>query len=352
MSDSERLVLHPTADDAPRPWHAIDAEAAAAELSVSTAVGLTSADAAERLAAGGPNELGVESGPTIPQLIFAQVANPMVYLLAGAGVVSLLAGKVFDAVVIVLIVIANVIIGVFQEYRAEAALDALRKLSSPRARVIRDGEVRVIDAVNVVVGDILVLETGDRVGADARIVSESDLRVDESALTGESEPVEKSVEPLAESTPLADRLCMVYSSTPVVAGRAAALVIATGMATVVGEIAGEVRSTQRQETPLQGRLAKLSVRLGILSVVAAVVIFVLGVLRGETVVDMALFAVAAAVSAIPEGLPTAVSVSLALGRAAHGEAQRASSGGSRRSRRSAAARSCAPTRPARSRATR
>ena len=312
MPDSERPFARAT-EDAPRPWHALDAQAAAEELGVSTSVGLTSAEAAARLAADGPNELAAESGPTIPQLILAQVANPMVYLLAGAGVVSLLAGKVFDAVVIVLIVIANVVIGVFQEYRAEAALDALRKLSSPRARVLRDGEVRVIEAAQVVVGDILVLETGDRVGADARILAETDLRVDESALTGESEPIDKSVEPLAESAPLADRVCMVYSSTPVVAGRAAALVVATGMATVVGEIAGDVRSTQRQDTPLQGRLAKLSVRLGILSVVAAVVIFVLGVFRGESVVDMALFAVAAAVSAIPEGLPTAVSVSLALG---------------------------------------
>ena len=294
-------------------WHALAPEAAVARLRSDRNAGLTSDDAAARLAADGPNELGVESGPTIPKLILAQVANPMVYLLAGAGVVSLLAGKVFDAVVIVLIVIANVVIGVFQEYRAEAALDALRRMSSPRARVLRGGEVRVIEAAQVVVGDILVLETGDRVAADARLVTESDLRVDESALTGESEPVEKEVAPLAEDTPLADRTCMVFSSTPVVAGRATALVTATGMLTVVGEIAGEVRATKRQETPLQRRLAKLSVRLGILSVVAAVVIFVLGVLRGETLVEMLLFAVAAAVSAIPEGLPTAVSVSLALG---------------------------------------
>ena len=294
-------------------WHALTAENAVARLGSDQGVGLTSAEAATRLAADGPNELGAESGVSLPKLILAQIANPMVYLLAGAGAVSLAAGKVFDAVVIVLIVIANVVIGVFQEYRAEAALEALRRLSSPRARVVRDGEVRVIDAVEVVVGDILVLETGDRVASDARLVTESDLRVDESALTGESEPVEKSLEPLPEHTPLADRLCMVFSSTPVVAGRATALVTATGMRTVVGEIAGEVRATKRQETPLQRRLATLSVRLGILSVVAAVVIFALGVLRGESLVEMLLFAVAAAVSAIPEGLPTAVSVSLALG---------------------------------------
>ena len=242
-----------------------------------------------------------------------QVANPMVYLLAGAAVVSLFAQDVFDAVVIALIVVANVIIGVWQEYRAESALEALKRLSSPRARVMRDGDVRVIDATEVVVGDVLVIETGDRVTADARLLTASDLRVDESALTGESEPIEKVVAELPADTVLADRLCLVFSSTPVVAGRATALVTSTGMHTLVGQIAGEVRATGRQETPLQKRLAKLSTRLGVLSVLAATVIFALGVLRGEPLVEMLLFSVAAAVSAIPEGLPTAVSVSLALG---------------------------------------
>ena len=162
----------------------------------------------------------------------------MVYLLGGAGVVSLLAGKVFDAVVILLIVIANVIIGVFQEYRAEAALDALRKLSSPRARVLRDGEVRVVDAATVVPGDVLALETGDRVAADARLITESDLRVDESALTGESEAVEKEPDAVAPDTTLADRTSMVFSSTPIVAGRATAVVVATGMNTDRGRDRG------------------------------------------------------------------------------------------------------------------
>ncbi len=296
----------------PVAWHALSPDEALERLS-SDAYGLTAANAAERLEISGRNELALESGPTVLQLIFEQVANPMVYLLGGAGLVSLLAGKVFDAAVILLIVIANVIIGVFQEYRAEAALDALRKLSSPRARVLRDGEVRVVDAADIVPGDVLVLETGDRVAADARLVTESDLRADESALTGESEAVEKEPNPVAADITLADRTSMVFASTPIVAGRATAVVVATGMNTVVGQIAGDVRSTARTETPLQSRLAVLSTRLGILSVVAAAVIFGLGVLRGEPVVDMLLFAVAAAVSAIPEGLPTAVSVSLALG---------------------------------------
>ncbi len=302
-----------TSEARPPAWHALEPQAAARELAASATDGLSAEEAAARLGADGPNSLSVEGGPTIVQLAIAQIANPMVYLLAGAALVALVAGKVFDAVVIALIVVANVIIGVVQEYRAEAALDALRRLSSPRARVVRDGEVRVIEATDVVVGDLLVLETGDRVAADARLLTVTDLRVDESALTGESEPAEKSLPAVAADTPLADRTCMVFSSTPVVAGRATALVTATGMDTVVGEIAGEVQAAKRQDTPLQNRLAQLSTRLGILSVVAAVVIFALGVLRGETLVEMALFSVAAAVSAIPEGLPTAVSVSLALG---------------------------------------
>lgn len=275
--------------------------------------GLSRADAAARRAHDGPNELGAEAGTGLPALVLSQLANPMVYLLAGAGAVSLLAGKVFDAIVIVLIVVANVAIGVVQEYRAEAALAALRRLSSPRARVIRDGMTRLIDAVDVVAGDVLAIETGDRVPADARLLTATDLRVDESALTGESDPVEKSVGAVPEGTPMADRTSMVFSSTPVVAGRATALVTATGMRTVVGEIAGGVRTAERQQTPLQARLAALSVRMGVLSVAAALVIFGLGVVRGEPLIEMLIFAVAAAVSAIPEGLPTVVSVSLALG---------------------------------------
>ncbi len=294
-------------------WHSLPAATAIAELDTSPRDGLSSTEAARRLDVDGPNALATEAGTTLSALVLAQVANPMVYLLAGAGAVSLAAGKTLDAAVIALIVIANVVIGTVQEYRAETALDALRRLSSPQARVLRDGQVRLVDAADIVVGDILVLETGDRVAADARLLAATDLRVDESALTGESDPVEKTADAVDEAAPLADRTSMVYSSTPVVAGRATALVTGSGMRTVLGEIADEVRTADRRETPLQARLARLSTRLGILAVVAAVLIFVLGVLRGETLVEMLLFSVAAAVSAIPEGLPTAVSVSLALG---------------------------------------
>ena len=191
MTDPAVPTTHAQAP--PVPWHALPPEAVAEQLATSASSGLTSEEAARRLREGGPNALEAEAGTSIGQLVMEQVANPMVYLLAGAAVVSLFAKDVFDAVVIALIVVANVIIGVWQEYRAEAALDALKRLSSPRARVLRDGEVRVIDATEVVVGDVLVIETGDRVAADARLVTETDLRIDESALTGESEPVEKEL---------------------------------------------------------------------------------------------------------------------------------------------------------------
>jgi Ca2+-transporting ATPase len=297
----------------PTPWHSLEATHVAEMLATDSSRGLTQVEAELRFGRDGANRLDGGTRVSIGRLVLEQLANPLVYLLVGSAIVSALAGKSFDAAVIALIVVANTLIGVVQESRAENALEALRKLSSPRARVVRDGDVRIVEAETVVVGDLLVLETGDRVSADARILTATELRVDESALTGESDAVDKSPAALVSDTPLAERASLVFSSTPVVAGRATALVVATGMHTVVGQIAGEVQAADRQESPLQARLAKLSARIGVAAVLAALIIFGLGVLRGESLAEMLLFSVAAAVSAIPEGLPTAVSVSLALG---------------------------------------
>ena len=346
MSDSERPVVRPTTDTAARPWHALDAQAAAAELGVSTTVGLTPAEASARLATDGPNELGVESGPTIPQLILAQVANPMVYLLAGAGAVAPLAGKVFDAVVILPIVIANVVIGVLQEYRAEAALDALR---SSRARApacsatARSGSSRR----SRLSGRHPRARDGRPSRSRCADLTESDLRVDESALTGESEPVEKSVEPLAESTPLADRSRMVYSSTPVVAGRATALVVATGMAHGRGRdrrrgpldpTAGHAAAGAAREAlgaaghPVGGRGSRhLRARRAA---------------RRDPRRDGCCSRSPRPSRRFPKACPRRSASRSPSGCSAWRSATR-SSGGSLRSRRSAVARSCAPTRPAR-----
>lgn len=210
-------------------------------------------------------------------------------------------------------VVLNTIMGFVQEWRAERALAALRQMAAPRAMVLRDGQERLIAASLVVPGDILLLETGDRVAADARLLKSDDLEVDESALTGESQPVFKQPGRHPESQALIDRTNMVWTSTSVTAGRGRAVVVATGMDTVIGEIATEVRQTEREETPLQRRMGRLGTILGIGGILLASGLFGLGILQGYEIIEMVLFSVAVAVSAIPEGLPAVISVTLALG---------------------------------------
>jgi Ca2+-transporting ATPase len=242
-----------------------------------------------------------------------QLKSPLIYMLVAAAVLSALAQHYADAVVVAAVLVLNTIIGVSQEWRAEKALEALRSMSAPRARVVRGGNVEVVVADEVVPGDVLVLETGDRVAADARVVHSSDLRVDESALTGESDTVGKEPDALEDTTGMADRRNMVWMTSSVTDGRGRALVVATGMDTSIGAIAGEVQGAGQDETPLQRRLAKLGTLIGAFAVGFATLVFVVGLARGYAVVQMMLFAVAAAVSAIPEGLPAVISVVLAMG---------------------------------------
>jgi P-type Ca2+ transporter type 2C len=293
-------------------WHALATERVAALLGTRPA-GLTASEAAERLDTSGPNSLQATKPPGVLSLFLQQLASPLVILLIIAAAVSLIAQHPVDAIVIALVVVLNAVIGTTQEWRAEEALEALRRLSAPHARVVRDDEVSVVDAADVVPGDVLLLETGDRVAADVRITEATELTIDESALTGESDPVEKYVAELDSATPLADRRNMAWTSTAVTAGRGLGIVVETGMQTVIGQIARDVQQTEREETPLQARLARLGVYIGIASVTAAISIFLFGIWRGIDVVEMLLFAVAAAVSAIPEGLPAIISVVLAVG---------------------------------------
>jgi Ca2+-transporting ATPase len=300
-------------DETPQtPWYAIEADETLKALDSATD-GLRSDEAAKRLVEVGPNSLEAEEETGPLQLLLRQVRNPLIYLLAGAAVLSLLVGHGVDAAVIAGVILLNSLLGFFQEWRAEGALSALREMAAPHARVLRDGRPFEIDAADVVPGDVLLLETGDQAAADARLLSADDLHLDESALTGESEPVAKRRERVEEGTPLADRKNMLWMSTSVTGGRGRAVVVATGMRTEMGRIAGQVRSTQREETPLQKRMHKLGLVLGAGGIGLAAVVFVLGVLRGYSTVEMLMFAVAAAVSAIPEGLPAVISVTLALG---------------------------------------
>jgi len=293
-------------------WQAIDVQEVLKRLEVSEE-GLTSEEAARRLEEVGPNTLEVEESAGPLRLLLRQVRNPLIYLLAGAAALSLFIGHVIDAAVITGVIVLNTVLGFIQEWRAEGALAALRRLASPHARVLRDGSPKEIDAAEVVPGDILILESGDRVAADARLLSAEELQVDESAFTGESVPVGKNPEVMDQNTPVADRKNIVHMSTSVTGGRGRAVVVATGMRTEIGKIAAEVQATGREETPLQKRLQKLGIVLGAAGVTLAAFVFGLGLLRGYELMEMLMFSVAVAVSAIPEGLPAVISVTLALG---------------------------------------
>lgn len=293
-------------------WHSLEHADVLERLGVG-ADGLTATDVEDRLERYGHNSLTEEKSPGPLALAARQLMNPLIIMLLIAAAISLIAGHPVDAIVIMAVVVLNSVIGVIQESRAEKALEALRQLSAPHARVLRDAAIEEIQAADVVPGDVVVLETGDRVPADLRLLESVELTLDESALTGESEPVRKSVGALDAGTPLADRTSMAWTSTAVTGGRGKGVVVATGMETVIGRIASDVQGTRREDTPLQRRLARLSVILGVASITAAVAIFAFGLLRGFDVVEMLLFAVAAAVSAIPEGLPAVVSVVLAMG---------------------------------------
>ncbi|MEZ4385638.1 MAG: cation-translocating P-type ATPase [Nannocystaceae bacterium] len=283
--------------------------------SISTRAGLSAAEAAERLRTRGRNELERGRGRPAWRLLVDQFLSPVIGLLTAACVVAALLGEVADAVAIAAIVLLIGVIGFFQEYRAERALLALRSLTAPRARVLRDGHLALVPAAEVVPGDILSLEAGDIVAADARVVEAHDLTTDESALTGESAPVRKRAAAVAADAPLAERFDRVFMGTSVVDGAGLAEVVATGMATEFGKIAALLAqaSAGADETPLERRLAQVSrvlilACLGVVAVIAAV-----GLLRGDPWLDVLMMAVSLAVAAVPEGLPAVVTIALAVG---------------------------------------
>ncbi|MDP2315287.1 MAG: cation-translocating P-type ATPase [Pseudomonadota bacterium] len=282
-------------------------------LAPAPARGLTAADAAARLAERGPNEIRREAGTPVWRILARQFASPMIGLLAVAAVVAFVLGETVDAVAIVVIVALNGLVGFFQEHRAENAVLALRAMTAPRARVLRDGHAVVLPAREIVVGDLLLLEAGDLVAADARLVEAHALAVTEAALTGESMPVQKDPRPLSDATPLADRTDRVHSGTAVVAGTGLAEVYATGMGTELGHIAHLIESAQEQVTPLQARLEGVSRTLIKLCLAVVALVAVLGFARGHTWLEVLLSAVSLAVAAVPEGLPAVVTIALAVG---------------------------------------
>ena len=276
--------------------------------------GLETAEAVKRLALCGENKI-IELKAKSPWLIFLeQFNNFMIYVLIGACLVSVWLGEWQDAVAIMAIVVLNGFLGFIQEYKAERSLKALKNLSAPRAMVLRDGKMQDIDASRVVPGDILALEAGDRVAADARVLETVNLRVDESILTGESHPVDKDkLAPVNIDTPLAERKNYLYAGTKIVYGRGKAVVITTGMRSEFGKIAHLLQGVEKEHTPLQRRLEKVGRLLVYICLAICLLVFVLGLLRGGKWNEMFLTAVSLAVAAIPEGLPAIVTVVLALG---------------------------------------
>ena len=299
----------------------IPREALLQELSVSMDAGLSQQEAQSRLEKYGANKLAEKKKKTNLRRFLEQFQDVMIVILLAAAAVSFVVAcfghdpmEFFEPLLILLIVILNAILGVVQESKAEKALDALKNMSAPHARVLRDGKEQLLDASQLVPGDIIHLEAGDFIPADARLIKSVSLKSEESALTGESVPSEKDADvPVEENAPLGDRSNMVFSGCSVTYGTATAVVTATGMQTEMGKIAGLLEGEEETQTPLQQKLAQLGKYLGFVALAACAVIFVVGLLNGIPVLEIFMTAVSLAVSAIPEGLPAIVTIVLAIG---------------------------------------
>jgi Ca2+-transporting ATPase len=295
------------------PWHALPGSEALATILSDPERGLSAPEAAARLARHGPNALP-EPPRRGPWVVFlAQFRSPLIYLLFGAAAIALVAGHRADALVIAIVVVVNALIGAFQEGCAERSIQALRRLATHEARVVRDGRETLVAARELVPGDVLVLEAGDAVAADARLLDGTALQIAEAALTGESLPVAKELPALAPDTPLADRRNMVYAGTHVTAGRARALVVETGSATEIGRIAALAESAEEPPTPLERRVARFGRQVMLIAAAMFVVVLALGRARAVPPDEMVMIAISQVVGMIPEGLPVAMTIALAVG---------------------------------------
>jgi P-type Ca2+ transporter type 2C len=313
VATDQQPDLTPEALAVSRPWHQMSAGEVLDALQTPPQ-GLATMEAQRRFAAVGPNELVQAKRRTPWRMFFQQFADFMIVVLLVAAVISGLVGEAQDTIAIIVIVIVNAAIGFIQEYRAERAMEALQAMAAPTATVFRDDRMATIPAAELVPGDVVLLEAGGIVPADLRLIDSSHLRVDESALTGESVPVEKSVHPIPDGTPpLGDRTNMAYKGTIATYGHARGVAVATGMRTEFGKIATLLQQADDLKTPLQRRLSHFGRRMAIAALVICAVVFVMGLMRGETPLLMFLTAVSLAVAAIPEALPAVVTIALALG---------------------------------------
>ena len=298
-------------------WHSKTTKEVLDQLNVTVQDGLTDSEAKKRLDQYGPNELKSAERESLFMRFLDQMKDPMIIVLLIAAVLSFVSSGFtdwVDSVIILLIVIVNAVISISQEDNAEKALEALRKMSAPLAKVIRNGSMTRVETNLLVPGDIIVLEAGDLVPADARILECANLKADEAAMTGESVPVTKSaLDSLPEDTALGDRKNMVISSTVITNGRATCVVTSTGMETEVGQIAGMLMNEEDSETPLQKKMAEISKVLSVICLGVCVVMFFVGLLYQRPILEIFMSAVALAVAAIPEGLAAVVTIVLALG---------------------------------------
>ncbi len=295
-------------------WYQITTDEALAQTGTPHVQGLSQQEAADRLASQGPNELA-EAGTKSPwRILLEQFTSVLIVILIVAAIISAALGDYEDAIAILAVLVLNAVLGFRQEYKAEKTLQALRQLATPLVRVKRDGQVAEIPASELVVGDLVLLEAGNLVPADCRVIETASLRAQESALTGESEPVEKMIDPIRQGeVPLGDQLNMVFMGTAVSYGRGLALVVATGMDTELGRIASMLQKVQHEPTPLQKRLRQLGRWLALAALVLVGIIFAEGLIRGEDLRTMFLTGVSMAVAAVPEGLPAMVTIALSLG---------------------------------------
>lgn len=296
-----------------KPWHALTIDETFARQQ-SRPGGLTGAEAAQRLEQFGPNELKAAKSVSPWKILLEQFKNVLILILLGATVISLFLGHGVESIVIAIIVLFAVLLGFVQEYRAERAIEALRQMAAPTASVLRDGGEVKIPARDLAPGDVILLHTGDRIPADARVLESINLQVEEAALTGESLPVEKHAQVLAaDDLPVGDRKNLVYAGTAVTYGRGRALVVATAMQTEFGKIAQMLQGVEIGRTPLQQNLDKVGAVLGRAAFVVVAIIVALGLFRGQPFVEMLIFGIALAVAVVPEALPAVVTISLAIG---------------------------------------
>lgn len=275
--------------------------------------GLSSSDAEHRLAEFGPNRLPERGSVSIWKILLRQFQDVLIGILFLAALISYFVGEPTDTWAILAIIVLNAVLGFVQEWKAEQAIAALRKMLSPQCEVLRDHQEATIQADTLVPGDVVILETGNRIPADLRLIETVELQVDESALTGESVPVPKSTEPVPSGAPLAERSSMAWTGTAATHGRAKGIVVATGIHTEFGRIAELTSSVRLDPTPLQRKLARLGRQLGLMAIGVSLLIFLVGWISGKELLEMFMTSVSLAVAVVPEGLPAVVTLTMALG---------------------------------------